>query len=159
DKKPNILFIVTDDQRYNTIHELGNIEIETPCMDKLVENGVTFTHAFYMGALGGAVCMPSRAMLLTGKNLFSLHQDGTYIPKEDITMPEYFKNNGYETFGTGKWHNGKESFNRSFSTGDNIFFGGMHSYETNGHFAPILNHYDSTCTYEKSFIANQFSSI
>jgi len=158
-KKPNILFILTDDQTYNTIHALSNSEIETPAFDKLVEMGVTFTHAFNMGALTAPVCMPSRAMLLTGKNLFSLRQDGTYIPKNHVTMPEFFKNNGYETFGTGKWHQDKESFNRSFSKGDNIFLGGMHLYETNGHFEPILHHYDETCSYNNPFVANKFSSV
>ena len=158
-KKPNILFILTDDQTHNTIHALGNKEIETPAIDKLVRNGVTFTHAFYMGALTAPVCMPSRAMLLTGKNLFSLRQDGRYVPEEHVTMPEYFRNNGYETFGTGKWHQDKETFNRSFSTGDNIFLGGMHSYETNGHFEPILHHYDETGNYTHPFVADKFSSV
>lgn len=157
-KPANILFILTDDQTFRTIHALGNNEIHTPAMDRLVNSGVTFTHSFYMGALGGAVCMPSRAMLLTGKNMFSLHQDGKYIPGNDITMPEHFRKNGYQTFGTGKWHQDKESFNRSFSHGDNIFFGGMHSYETNGHFAPLVNHYDVTGKYEQPFVSEKFSS-
>jgi arylsulfatase A-like enzyme len=158
-KRPNVLFILTDDQRYNTIHALGNNEIETPAIDKLVEKGVTFTYTFYMGALTAPVCMPSRAMLLTGKNLFSIRQDGSYIPEAHITMPEYFRINGYETFGTGKWHQDKESFNRSFSAGDNIFLGGMHSYKTNGHFEPILHHYDESGIYNQPFVSDNFSSV
>ncbi len=45
DNKPNIIFLLTDDQRYNTIHALGNDEIITPNLDKLVENGTSFTNA------------------------------------------------------------------------------------------------------------------
>jgi len=129
-------------------------------MDSLVDSGITFTHTHIMGALGGAVCMPSRGMLMTGKTLFQLHQDATYIPPEDTMLPEHFRAHGYITFGTGKWHNGREAFHRCFSDGDNIFFGGMHRYETNGHFHPFLNHFDRTGIYpeEKGFWADEFSS-
>ncbi len=159
--KPNILILFTDDQRFNAVAELGNSEILTPNMDILVRSGITFTHTQIMGALGGAVCMPSRGMLMTGKSLFQMHQDASYIPPEDIMMPEHFRSNGYTTFGTGKWHNGREAYHRCFSTGDNIFFGGMHSYETNGHFRPFLNHFDETGEYpeEKAFWGDKFSSI
>lgn len=159
--KPNILIIFTDDQRFDAVAELGNSEIITPNMDKLVQTGVTFTHTHIMGALGGAVCMPSRGMLMTGKTLFQMHQDASYIPAEDTLMPEHFRANGYTTFGTGKWHNGREAYNRCFSEGDNIFFGGMHSYETDGHFKPFLNHFDETGEYpeEKAFWGEHFSSI
>ncbi len=159
--KPNILILLTDDQRFDTVSELGNSEIVTPNMDALVRAGVTFTHTHIMGALGGAVCMPSRGMLMTGKSLFQLRQDGSYIPAEDVMMPEHFRANGYRTFGTGKWHNGRDSFHRSFSDGDNIFFGGMHRYETDGHFRPFLHHYDPSGKYpeEKGFRGNKFSSI
>jgi arylsulfatase A-like enzyme len=50
---------------------------------------------------------------------------GENIPKEHKTIGEAFRDSGYETFGSGKWHNGSESFARSFSSGDDIFFGGM----------------------------------
>ena len=160
-KKPNILVLFTDDQRFDAVAELGNKEITTPNMDSLVRSGVTFTHTHIMGALGGAVCMPSRGMLMTGKSLFQMHRDASYIPAGDIMMPEHFRAGGYTTFGTGKWHNGREAYHRCFSEGDNIFFGGMHQYETDGHFRPFLNHYDETGEYpeEKAFWGNKFSSI
>jgi len=159
--KPNILILLTDDQRFDAVAELGNNEISTPNMDNLVRSGITFTHTHIMGALGGAVCMPSRGMLMTGKTLYQMRQDASYIPPEDIMIPEHFRASGYTTFGTGKWHNGRESYDRCFSDGDNIFFGGMHRYETDGHFKPFLNHYDVTGEYpeEKGFWGEKFSSI
>src|SRR5882724_7226676 len=69
-KQPNVLFIFTDDQRADTIAALGNRHIQTPNLDKLVAEGTHFRRAYCMGALQGAVCVPSRAMMLTGKTLF-----------------------------------------------------------------------------------------
>lgn len=159
--KPNILFVFTDDQRFSAVAELGNEEISTPNMDSLVRAGVTFTHTHIMGALGGAVCMPSRGMLMTGKSLFQMHQDAAYIPESDTMMPEHFRANGYRTFATGKWHNGRDAFHRCFSDGENIFFGGMHPYETGGHFKPFLYNFDPTGQYpeEKGFQEDRFSSV
>ncbi|HKJ90840.1 MAG TPA: sulfatase-like hydrolase/transferase, partial [Oceanipulchritudo sp.] len=118
--KPNILFILTDDQRYDTIGALGHPEIRTPHIDKLVSMGTTFRQAHIPGGTCGAICCPSRAMLHTGKTLFHLDGVGEQIPPAHTTMGEHFRNAGYTTFGTGKWHNGQESFNRSFSDGDHI---------------------------------------
>lgn len=125
-RKPNVLFILADDQRYDTIHALGNKQIKTPNLDKLVEKGVAFSHAHIPGGTSGAVCMPSRAMIHSGRTLFHLYGNaGEEIPVEHITMGQCFKENGYQTIGIGKWHNGTESYQRSFNNGDNIFFGGM----------------------------------
>jgi choline-sulfatase len=65
-EKPNILFIFADDQCFETLRSLGNDEIQTPNLDKLVRGGVTFTHAYNQGAWHGAVCVASRTMLNTG---------------------------------------------------------------------------------------------
>jgi len=124
-KQPNILFIVTDDQRFDTIHALGNREIITPNLDRLVGRGMTFTRAHIAGGTCGAVCMPSRAMILSGRNPFHLEDLGGNIPATHKTMPETFKANGYETIGLGKWHNGCPAYARSFTKGAKIFFGGM----------------------------------
>ena len=124
-KKPNILFILTDDQRFDTIHALGNPQIQTPNLDRLAERGTAFTHAHIPGGTSGAVCMPSRAMINSGRTLFHLYQAGESIPQGHTTMGEHFRKNGYDTIGIGKWHNGTEAFARSFTDGDNIFFGGM----------------------------------
>ena len=65
--KPNILFIFADDLSYETIGAYGLLDIDTPHLDKLVESGTSFTHAYNMGAYNGAVCVASRAMLTTGR--------------------------------------------------------------------------------------------
>lgn len=123
--RPNVLLILTDDQRAGTIHALGNPEIQTPNMDRLVRMGTVFTRAYIPGGTASAVCMPSRAMLNTGKTLFHLENSGQNIPSCDVTMGQCFLENGYHAAGIGKWHNGTESFSRSFDGGADIFFGGM----------------------------------
>ncbi len=141
--KPNIVFFFTDDQRFDTIHALGNAEIKTPFMDALVKNGVSFTQAHIPGGTDAAVCMPSRAMLHTGRTLFHLQGAGEQIPEEHVTLGEWLQQNGYYTWGTGKWHNGTNSFNRSFCNGAEIFFGGMTDHWN----VPAFN-YDPTGRYD-----------
>lgn len=119
--KPNILFLFADDQRADALGCSGNTYIRTPHIDKIAENGVRFSNSYVMGGHHGAICAPSRAMLMSGKSLFNVYDklDGV------LTMPKYFAQNGYETFGTGKWHNGAKSFEASFQKGENVFIGGM----------------------------------
>ena len=85
-KRPNVLILLTDDQRAGTIHALGNEIIKTPNMDRIVERGTSFTRAHIPGGTVGAVCMPSRAMLNTGRGLFHLVENGKSIPCEPVTM-------------------------------------------------------------------------
>ena len=130
-KRPNILFLLSDDQRFDTVAALGNREIRTPNLDRLVRRGTSFDHAAIMGGTVGAVCIPSRAMLLTGQTLFHLHES-IVAPKDGETrgrpfemFPETFRKAGYETFGIGKWHNGPRLYARCFDQGGPIMFGGM----------------------------------
>jgi arylsulfatase A-like enzyme len=123
--KPNILFFFTDDQRFDTLRALGNEQIHTPNLDALAGRGVVFTHGHIPGGTSGAVCMPSRAMLHSGRTLFHIEKEGQSIPDDHTTMGECFLEAGYTCFGTGKWHNGRRAFARSFNCGDEIFFGGM----------------------------------
>lgn len=125
-KKPNILFLFADDQRRTTINALGNTEVITPNLDKLVNEGTSFDNAYIMGAMNGAVCAPSRAMLMTGRALFNIDPTGNTIDENHTTIPKALGANGYKTFHIGKWHNGKDAFIRSFGDGSKIFFGGMH---------------------------------
>jgi arylsulfatase A-like enzyme len=142
-KKPNIVFFFTDDQRFDTIQALGNQAIHTPHLDQLVQGGCSFTHAHIPSGTCPAVCMPSRAMLNTGRSLFHLDGCGQSIPLNHTTLGQAMQLNGYRTFGTGKWHNGRESFNRSFSDGDEIFFGGM-----SDHWNVPAYRYDPTGAYD-----------
>jgi arylsulfatase A-like enzyme len=120
-QRPNVLFIFTDDQRSDTIAALGNEHIRTPNLDRLVAEGVAFRRAYCMGALQGAVCVPSRAMLMTGRTLFRIKSDLQGQP----SWPEQFARAGYTTFITGKWHNDPSSLTRVFERGRAVFLGGM----------------------------------
>lgn len=119
--RPNILFLFADDQRSDALGCSGNTYIQTPNIDKLAEKGVRFSNGYVMGGHHGAICAPSRAMLMSGKSLFHVYDK---LAGEQ-TMPRYFAENGYITFGTGKWHNEKEAFEATFQQGKNVFLGGM----------------------------------
>jgi len=120
-RRPNILFLFSDDQRYDTIHALGNPHIQTPNLDRLFRSGFVFHNNFVMGSMSGAVCHPSRAMLMSGRTLW--HAPGSL---EGVPIwPEVLRRAGYATFGTGKWHNGPAAYARGFTHGGAIFFGGM----------------------------------
>ncbi|MDW7658953.1 MAG: sulfatase-like hydrolase/transferase [Bacillota bacterium] len=142
-RKPNVLFILTDDQRFDTIHALGNAEVATPNLDRLVNRGTAFTRAHIPCGTSGAVCMPSRAMIHTGRTLFHLQQEGQEIPPEHTTLGECFRSADYRTFGTGKWHNGTAAYARSFTDGGSIFFGGMWDHWN----VPVCDH-DPTGAYD-----------
>jgi arylsulfatase A-like enzyme len=126
--KKNVLFLFADDMRYDTISALGNPEIKTPNLDALVRNGTSFVNAHIPGGSFAAVCMPSRAMLNTGRGLNHLVDLGATIPEEHTCLGEHLKANGFNTFGTGKWHNCYKSYGRSFTSGAEIFFGGMYDH-------------------------------
>jgi len=140
----NVLFFFTDDQRFDTIRALGNSAIQTPNLDRLAARGACFTNAHIMGGTHEAVCMPSRAMLLTGRGLFDIEDQGQRIPPGHTTLGEAFRGAGYQTFGTGKWHNGPAAFNRCFETGDEIYFGGMAD-----HWNVPACHYDPSGDYSQ----------
>ncbi len=142
-KKPNILFLLTDDQSYSTLKARGNNDIITPNMDRICNDGMYFENAYIPGGYTGALCMPSRCMINTGRPLNAIIGNGEKIPNEHITFGEALKNNGYYTYGTGKWHNGPQSFTRSFCGGDNIFFSGMWDHWN----VPVCD-YDPTGEYD-----------
>jgi len=90
-------------------------------LDRLCRRGMAFNRAYMQGGFNGATCIPSRAMLMSGRPLF--HVDEKLL--DDETWPAAFGRSGYATFATGKWHNGAKSLAASFQTARSIFSGGM----------------------------------
>ncbi|MFO0975069.1 MAG: sulfatase-like hydrolase/transferase [Planctomycetaceae bacterium] len=121
EQRPNIVLIFADDQRADTIAALGNPAIRTPNLDRLVQRGLSFDRAYMQGGMHGATCMPSRAMLLSGQNLFHIDEK----LQQSTTWPEAFRRSGYDVFASGKWHNGDESLGRIFPHAKSMFTGGM----------------------------------
>lgn len=113
-RRPNILFILTDDQSYKTVkcYPESYPWVKTPRIDGLAAGGVRFTRAYL-----GAWCMPSRASLLTGKHphgIESLRMEGvypasTYDPAVCRFWPKVFREQGYHTAQIGKWHTGVDA--------------------------------------------------
>lgn len=120
---PNIVFLFADDMRGST---LLNPAIRTPNLDQLRGQGMHFTEAHIMGGDNGAVCAPSRAMLMTGRRLARLQPKGFEIPDDHVLLGETLQMAGYDAFGTGKWHNSRHTFSRNFNQGEHIFMGGMY---------------------------------
>lgn len=123
--RPNIVFLISDDHRFDALGAAGNSAVHTPTMDALAAKGVLMTHACNMGAQHGAVCMPSRAMIMTGRTLFHLQECGRLLPTSDVTFPELLRQNGYRTHAVGKWHSDEAAHVRLFETASSVFFGGM----------------------------------
>ncbi len=119
--KPNIVLLFADDQRADTIRAWGNPHIHTPNLDRLTREGCSFRRAYCLGSNSGAVCLPSRAMLHSGKAYFRIPMDLA----GERTMGELLGDAGYRTYGVGKWHNQRPSFLRSFQGGEAVMFGGM----------------------------------
>lgn len=118
---PNILLLLADDQRPDTVGAHGNPFIQTPNLDRLVAHGFSFRRAYCMGSNSGAVCVPSRAMLNTGRSYFRIPSN----MEGETTLGQLLGQRGFSTFATGKWHNGADSWLKSFMSGKNIMLGGM----------------------------------
>lgn len=107
EQKPNVLFLFSDDQSYETIRAHGHTDIDTPNLDRLVAHGATFTHAYNMGAWHGAICVASRSMLMTGRTVWRAKANEKN-QKADVEAgrfwPQRMAAQGYETYFSGKWH-------------------------------------------------------
>ena len=101
-KKPNIVYILTDQWRSTALGYAGNLDVKTPNLDAFAKESVNFTNAVSVTP----VCTPHRAALLTGKFPTSTGMilNDIYLPSEEITMAEIFKEEGYNTAYWGKWH-------------------------------------------------------
>jgi len=121
-EKPNIILFLIDDFGYADISYEGNTQIKTPNIDRIAENGAHFTN-FYQS---GAACAPTRASLLTGRyhletGIWGVHAGRDFLHRDETTIADVLKENGYTTGAFGKWHSGKTwpyfSWNRGFDVG------------------------------------------
>lgn len=102
DKKPNIVYILTDQWRGDALGYAGDPNVKTPNLDQLAKESVNFTNAISVTP----VCTPHRAALLTGKfpTTTGMFLNDLQLPAEELTMAEIFKDAGYKTAFWGKWH-------------------------------------------------------
>ncbi|EDM28669.1 N-acetylgalactosamine 6-sulfatase (GALNS) [Lentisphaera araneosa HTCC2155] len=104
-EKPNIILMMADDLGYGDVGFTGNEIIKTPELDSFVKAGVIMTHSY----AGGPVCSPTRGTCLTGRHY---HRYGIFsanvghLPREEVTISEILKQQGYLTGHFGKWHLG-----------------------------------------------------
>ncbi len=104
-QRPNVVLLITDDQRADTIHALGNALAKTPNIDRLVQQGVVFQQAHCMGSYSPAVCMPSRTQLMTGRDMFHAKDQPSGSDPATFTFPRAMHEAGYATLRTGKSSN------------------------------------------------------
>ena len=100
--RPNILLILTDQQRRDSLGCCGNPHIRTPNLDALARDGVCFDNHY----VTNVVCMPSRASLFTGRypNRHRVNTNGCSLPLSEATLAEILRQSGYRTAAAGKMH-------------------------------------------------------
>ena len=116
-RRLNILHLHADDHRADGLHALGNRVLQTPHLDTLVARGTTFTRCYTMGSMVGAVCRPSRTMMLTGKSWRRIPNAGDKNADASRSLPKVLSGAGYETFHVGK--------------GGNEYTAGLNAFDTN----------------------------
>lgn len=144
--KPNILFIVSDDQRWDTIAALGNPEITTPNLDALAKRGFVFRNAYCMGAMTKAVCAPSRTMLMTGRSLWRIPGPATKM-WEHPSLGSVFKDAGYDTLFVGKRSNTFIAGNEAF---EKVVYDEQRTDKTKGRAGSSEFHADTTIDWFKN---------
>jgi len=110
-KKPNVIIILTDQWRASALGYNGNEVVQTPYLDAFAKEAVNFRNAVSVTP----VCTPHRAALITGKypSTTGMFLNDVYLPEEELTMAEIYKDAGYQTAYFGKWHldgHGREKF-------------------------------------------------
>lgn len=132
-QRPNIVFILVDDQGYYDLGCYGAVEVRTPRIDAMAADGIRFTD-YYAAA---PICSPSRAGLLTGcyprrvGNEVWVHRadSRTGIHPDELTLAELFKSRGYATACIGKWHLGFQEPFLPRNQGFDHYFGLLHNLD------------------------------
>jgi uncharacterized sulfatase len=111
EKRPNILFAISDDQSWPHTGAYGTGGVNTPAFDRVASEGVLFENAF----CAAPQCSPNRAAILTGRNIWQLEEAGTHasnFPKKWQVYPDLLEESGYEIGYTGKsWGPGNWRYN------------------------------------------------
>ncbi|MEP3385257.1 MAG: sulfatase-like hydrolase/transferase, partial [Flavobacteriaceae bacterium] len=107
--KPNIVFVITDDQGYGDLGHTGNNIIKTPALDTFASDAVSLTNYHV-----GTTCAPTRAGLLTGRNcnrngVWHTIMGASILNRDEVTIANVLQENGYKTGMFGKWHLGDNS--------------------------------------------------
>lgn len=102
DKRPNILFIMSDDHAYQAIGAYGSKVNKTPNIDRIAREGMRFDRAF----VTNSICGPARAVIMTGKysHLNGFVRNGNTFNGEQQTVSKLLQQSGYQTAVIGKWH-------------------------------------------------------
>ncbi len=131
--RPNFLLLLSDDQTFRALGSLGELEVRTPHLDRLAKRGTLFTHCFNQGGWSGAVCIPSRMMLITGRTLWQCRgTNGQGIAPGVALWGETLRGAGYQTFMAGKWHLPDPALRRSFDSVGPLTGGFLESTKAGG---------------------------
>ncbi|SHJ77057.1 Arylsulfatase A [Reichenbachiella agariperforans] len=121
-ERPNFLFVLVDDQSPFDLKQYDpNSILETPTIDRLAAGGMVIESARHMGSMNGAVCTPSRHMIMTGRTLWHLPPSAEFQkqtdphPLDTMTLPAIFNRAGYKTMRTCKKGNSYPGANRQFA--------------------------------------------
>ncbi|HCO83317.1 MAG TPA: sulfatase, partial [Arenibacter sp.] len=147
-KKPNFLFVLVDDQSPFDLQTYDpNSILQTPTIDKLAKQGVVFESARHMGSMNGAVCTPSRHMIMTGRTLWHLPKSAGYKESlapdslEQQSIAALFNRAGYKTMRTCKKGNSYAAANKQFTVvHDATKRGGTEESGSAWHAEQVLNY-------------------
>ncbi len=145
-KKRNLVFILSDDHRYDAMGFMGHPWLKTPNLDRMAQRGLHFQNAFVTTAL----CSPSRASTLTGQygHSHGVLDNQTLLPRDLPTFPQVLQKHGYRTALIGKWHMGGETDEAQPGFDNWVSFKGQGRYEN-----PVIN-FNGTRREQKGYVTD-----